>query len=538
MTLPRAVLGLTLCLFLLGLLAVADPRVTVQLPEPLSEAATAQRRLVLGPDGDFQKALREAVSGDVIELQAGAVYEGPFVLGTHAGPGWVTIISSVNPQNPLPPAGTRVTPRHASAMASLVSATGAVIRTDPGAARYRFVGIEIRPVAPEGAPGSVRDRARVLTNLVLLSAADNDAEDMPHHIVFERSYLHGDPVQGTRRGIVMNGAHMALIDSHLSDFKSTEDSQAVAGWEGTGPFLIRNNYLEAAGENVMFGGADPRVKGRIPSDIDILGNHFSKPLAWRQGHATHDGSDWTIKNLLELKNARRVRIDGNLLEHNWPQAQNGFAILFTVRNQEGGSPWSLVEDVQFSNNIVRRVGSAINILGRDDNYPSGRTQNVLILNNLFYEIGAPWGQGHLLQLLDSPARITLTHNTALQSAAILMMDGPPTEGVQIRGNVFMENAAGFSGTDAAPGQQSVDAYLAAPLQIEGNVLIGTGDARYPPGMTRVAALDSLALVDPLAGDVRQRDASASVQDATAPPPGVDVALLCTALSLTERPLYC
>jgi hypothetical protein len=110
--------------------------------------------------------------------------------------------------------------------------------------------------------------------------------------------------------------------------------------------------------------------------------------------------------------------------------------------------------------------------------------------------------------------------------------------VQIRGNIFMENAAGFSGTDAAPGQQSVDAYLAAPLQIEGNVLIGTGDARYPAGMTRVAALDSLALVDPLAGDVRQRDASASVQDATAPPPGVDVALLCTALSLTERPLYC
>ena len=29
------------------------------------------------------------------------------------------------------------------------------------------------------------------------------------------------------------------------------------GWNGPGPFLIENNYLEAAGENIMFGGNDP-----------------------------------------------------------------------------------------------------------------------------------------------------------------------------------------------------------------------------------------------------------------------------------------
>lgn len=513
MSRPRAVLGITLSLFLLGLLATAQPRSSVELPDA---GAMARRTVVLGPAGDLQQALQDARSGDVIVLEAGAVYEGPFVLAPHAGPDWITIMSSPDALQPLPAAGTRVTPEDAPAMARLVAPSGAVISTAPGAARYRFVGVEIHPGQRGRMPGQVERTRRVLTTLVLLSAGDNSVQDMPHHIVFERSYLHGDAALGTRRGIVMNGAHLALLDSHLADFKSTEDSQAVVGWEGTGPFLLRNNYLEAAGENVMFGGADPQVHGRVPQDIDILGNHFSKPLTWQRGHASHDGSDWTIKNLLELKNARRVLIEGNLFEHNWPQAQNGFAILFTVRNQDGASPWSLVEDVRFTNNILRRVASGINVLGHDDNYPSGRTQGLEIHNNLFYEIGGLWGEGHLLQLLNSPADIVLTDNTAVLGAAILKMEGPAVSGMQIRDNLFVENGPGIVGTGTAPGLQSIETYLAAPRVIDGNVLIGSSSVRYPPGLTRVADLVM----------------------ASGTPPGVRLAPLCAALSRTERPSWC
>ena len=53
-----------------------------------------------------------------------------------------------------------------------------------------------------------------------------------------------------------------------------------------------------------------------------------KPAAWR-------ASAWTVKNLFELKNAQRVLVDGNVLERNWPQAQNGYSILLTPRNQDG-----------------------------------------------------------------------------------------------------------------------------------------------------------------------------------------------------------
>ena len=45
------------------------------------------------------------------------------------------------------------------------------------------------------------------------------------------------------------------------------------------PFKIVNNYLEGAGENVMFGGADPRIKNLVPSDIEIRRNHFFKLLS-------------------------------------------------------------------------------------------------------------------------------------------------------------------------------------------------------------------------------------------------------------------
>ncbi len=94
-----------------------------------------------------------------------------------------------------------------------------------------------------------------------------------------------------------------------------------------------------------------------------------------------------VKNLFELKSARRVTVRNNVFEHNWTDAQNGYAILFTVRNDEGGSPWSVVEDVLFERNIVRDVENGINVLGYDSYQPSGRTTRVTIRHNLIVTAG-------------------------------------------------------------------------------------------------------------------------------------------------------
>ncbi len=162
----------------------------------------------------------------------------------------------------------------------------------------------------------------------------------------------------------MNSARTAVVDSYLSDFHETNtDTQAIASWNGSGPFKIVNNYLEGASENVLFGGADPGIPNLVPSDIEIRNNYFNKPLTWKVDDPSYAGIQWNVKNLLELKNAQRVLVDGNVFEHNWQDGQTGFAILVTPRNQGGTAPWSVTQDITFTNNIVRHVGNAVEHLG-------------------------------------------------------------------------------------------------------------------------------------------------------------------------------
>src|SRR5207249_192538 len=171
-----------------------------------------------------------------------------------------------------------------------------------------------------------------------------------------------------------------------------------------------NNYLEAAGENILFGGADPGIPNLIPSDITIRGNYLAKQVAWRSQ------TQWNVKNLFELKNAQRVVVDGNVMEYNWLSAQTGYAVLFTPRNQDGRCPWCTVQQVQFTNNLVRHVGSGINILGTDNIYPSGTVNAITIRNNLFEDVsGATWGgQGRFLMIGQGAQNIVVDHNTAPQ----------------------------------------------------------------------------------------------------------------------------
>src|SRR5207247_3282410 len=123
---------------------------------------------------------------------------------------------------------------------------------------------------------------------------------------------HGDATYGQKRAIALNSGATTITSSYIADIKAvSQDSQAIAGWNGPGPYVITNNYLEAAGENIIFGGGDPSIGGLIPSDIVIRGNYLTKQLAWRSQPS------WNVKNLFELKNAQRVLVDGNIMEYNW-----------------------------------------------------------------------------------------------------------------------------------------------------------------------------------------------------------------------------
>ena len=439
----------------------APPRATVEIPE----LKTTGRVVRVPAGGDLQKALDEARPGDRIELEARATYQGPFHLKRKDGDDWIVIATA----GALPKPGRHVQPADAATMAKLVSAGDFVVTADPGAHHYRLVALELAPK-----PGSF------VTSLIQLGDKEASADAVPHHLIVDRSYLHGDTKLGARRGVALNAREAAVIDSYLADFKEVgADSQAIGGWNGPGPFKIANNYLEAAGENVMFGGADPKIVDLVPSDIEILRNHFAKPLRWRKGDASFEGVEWDVKNLFELKNARRVLINGNLLEYNWPQAQNGFAILFTVRNQDGGAPWSTIEDVTFTNNLVRHVAAGINMLGKDDNQPSQQARRIAIRNNVFLDVGGKWGGGRLFQMLDGVNSVTIDHNTAFQTGGILFGgDHAPHPGLVFQNNIVMLAGNGVIGSSAGEGMDTLKRYFPDAV-FRRNVIVGGVAGRYP-----------------------------------------------------------
>jgi hypothetical protein len=480
-TLPTAVMAAsTLTLALMGAGSNTVPRAPLETVDTGTLPAVT-RRVPVADGAGLQQALDAARPGDWIELQSGATYTGPFRLRRFAGDGWVVVTSSA-PGLPAP--GTRVGPMHAGLMPKLRAASQAVIIAEPGAHHYRFIGLDIAPQ-----PGTW------LVGLLQLGDDERSLDLVPHDIVVDRCYLHGDPRKGTRRGVALNARRAAVIDSHLADFKEAgADSQAIAGWNGPGPFAITNNYLEGAGENVMFGGADPSIDGLVPSDIVIRHNHLAKPLQWRTGTPGADATAWTVKNLFELKNARRVLVEGNLLEYNWPAAQNGFAVLFTVRNQSGKAPWSVVEDVTFANNIVRHVGAGINILGTDDIHPSRQTRRIAITGNLFADVGGSWGSGRLYQVLDGTGDVSIRHNTAFNSGFVLFGgDHGPHVGFVFEDNVALHNETGIAGSGTGSGRESLDRYFPA-ASVKGNVLIGGDPSRYPSDNFFPVSLDAAGFV--------------------------------------------
>ena len=461
----------------------------------LSERSpTAAQIIQLTEGADLQHALDSARPGDTILLRPGAIYAGNFVLPAKGGTAPITVRTADAPGQPRP--GVRVRPSHAPLLAKLRSPNRQpALRTAAGATHWRLELLEFLPT--QGGSGDIialgdgGSRQRTL-------------EQVPKHLVIDRCYIHGDPVEGQKRGIALNSGETTITGSYISDIKVRgQDSQAIAGWNGPGPFTIENNYLEGAGENFLLGGADPSIEGLVPADVTFRRNHLAKPIEWRK-------EKWQVKNLFELKNARRVLVEGNLMEYAWQQAQVGYAIVLTPRNQDGNSPWSTLEDITIRRNIVRHAGGGMQIIGADTTHPSGPTRRVQVSGNLFYDIDhRRWGgTGAFLLIGEGPSDISIVGNTVSQSGNIVMAYGgtksapAAVSGFRFRDNLILHNQYGVHGADRAPGGDSLQAFFpGAEFTSNG---IGGGEARlYPGGNHFVDVRDfERQFVDASRGDFR------------------------------------
>jgi hypothetical protein len=211
-------------------------------------------------------------------------------------------------------------------------------------------------------------------------------------------------------------------------------------------------------------------------------------IAGRAGRPPAAGTVWQVKNLFELKNARRVRVENNLFENNWEAAQAGYSILFTPRNQEGACSWCIVEQVDFIHNIIRNVSGGFNITGYDDIGVTGQTNAVTIQDNLIYEVTTKLGGSGWPFLLGHAVRdITIDHNTVDSDGTTLLYayGGTAANPLKITGLRFTNNAArhgqyGVNGADASTGPLTFQMYFPSPV-FTGNWLSGGRSADYPPG---------------------------------------------------------
>ncbi|MGH2985712.1 MAG: hypothetical protein ACRDLO_03360 [Solirubrobacterales bacterium] len=451
---------------------------------------------------DLQAALDAAQPGDQVLLTPGATYTGNFVLPNKAGEG--TIV--VRPRRLVGlPEGERTGPQDAGAMARILTpnSSGAVT-TAPGAHDWRFIGIEfgIVPGTPENY-GVVR----------LGEGDEKRRRHLPTDIVIDRCWVHGNATGNSRRGVSLNGIRQAVIDSYVSNFKEVgADSQAIAGWNGPGPFKIVDNYLEGAGENVMFGGADSAIPRIVPSDIEFRHNHLYKPLRWRVGDPSYAGIHWTVKNLFELKNARRVLVEGNLMETSWGDAQTGYAVVLKSANQDGAAPWSRTEDVTFRHNLVRHAAGAVTVVGRDP-HTEGLTKRVTIENNLFDDINQQkWkGPGIFLLVVSSrppagytvagPKDLVVDHNTAFHTGSTIVADGPPSQGFVFNSNIAANNTWGVKGSGSATGTPTLQRFFPGYRFLR-NAIVGGKASLYPPDNFFPPTYEAVGFVDRAGGNYR------------------------------------
>ena len=372
-----------------------------------------------------------------------------------------------------------------------------------GASHYRFIGLEITRTPATG----------VVYDLIV-----NDNSGVADHIFFDRCWIHGTAQDETTRGVMLTGnTYSAIVDSYFSDFHciaktgACVDSQAIAGGLGSnpmGPYKIVDNFLEAAAENILFGGGAATT---TPADIEIRRNHMFKPPNWMQGQpgfvGGRDGNPFVVKNLFEIKNAQRVLFEGNILEYSWGGfSEAGFAIAMGPKNQAIGTenvcPLCQVTDVTVRYVTISHVASALVVgSGVSDNGGVALASERYSIHDLVaddingtlydgFGVFAQVSMGAGAPVLQS---VTINHVTALQPGIMLNIGDDLSVNAPMRNFVFTNNIAnaGPAATRTTGGGSTNCAYSGKPLTVltecfqpysfSHNAIIAT-TSNYPPSL--------------------------------------------------------
>jgi hypothetical protein len=410
--------------------------------------------------GNLQAALNGVHCGDEVVIDAGAVFSGVFTAPLIDCPTNPVLVRSASIAS-LPP-GVQVLQSQANLMPTLSTPNDfSVIVFADGTSGWYFAGLNL--TVAQGVQGS--------WNLITLSDGATEVSQLPSNITFDRVLVHGND-QVCVRGFLADAVNFTLINSQVYGFADTvQDTQAVLAYNSPGPFLIANNYLEASGENIMFGGGGiPTIAGLIPSDITVRLNNLDKLIAWYHQPAPCGGTGqppcYDVKNNFECKDCQRVLVDSNIMSYAVPQGQGVCAIL----NIAAGY---YAFDVTFSNNICQYAAGGFSISG----FATTNTARVLLRNNLMRGLTPKWGNtpGDSLEVAGPTLDLTIDHNTCVNSGtndiahSAYIGDAPPSSNL---GFSYTNNIGGGPLTADGDNPLMVLQDFAAGSNVSYDVLVG------------------------------------------------------------------
>ena len=489
------------------------PRIYVQ--SALADTPASRQVRVVKEGDDLQDAIDNAKCGDTLKLQAGATFRGLFRLpDKHCDDSHWIILRTSAPDSSLPPEGTRITPCYAgvaalpgrpdfhcasvrNVMAKIefdAKSDNGPILLSPGANHYRLIGLEITRAKP-GAH---------MRHLV-------QPEGTAQNLIFDRLWLHGTAQDETKGGVHLSGTtYVAVVDSYFSDFHciamrgSCTDAQAINGGGGDapgGPYKIVNNFLEASGENIMFGGAPGTT---TPADLEIRHNHLFKPISWKPGRPDFVGSagndPFIVKNHFELKNAQRVLFEGNVLENVWGGfTQTGFSILLTPVNQSNVCPLCRVTDVTIRYNkiihcaSVLQFANALNKFGTSAAAGERYSIHDLVVDDIDDEAYKGFGNFLTIVSITQPIKdVLIDHVTAFPPKALITIlngaDRAKLANFKVTNNVFTAGVrqiasagGGRNNCASVPGNHPADLWNScfANSAFSRNMIID-GKGAWPP----------------------------------------------------------
>jgi hypothetical protein len=302
--------------------------------------------------------------------------------------------------------------------------------------------------------------------------------------ILDRCRILGDPVKGAKRGIAANGSDMTIARCYIDDCFQPypgNDSQAICAWDMGPGLTIEDCFLRAGSETVMIGGADSSSPDRMPSNVTIRRNTITKRLEWQP-------LPIGVKNLIEFKAGRNILVEDNDFSNSWGKhGQVGYAVLVTVRNQDGRAPWSTVQNLVFRGNRISHVAAAINILGLDNIKetkanmptpigsvrPSVRASDLEFSGNAFTDIDPVIyvGSNQMILIGAGPVDVTIDQNTfdgQHIGSQVYFYGAPPSDRLVLTNNTWPKSTYGIKGDGQSSGAATWAAYVSSGV-LSGNV---------------------------------------------------------------------